>query len=135
MDFAIANGLEHGGYCPAGRKAEDGIIPDRYNLTETPSGKYEDRTLQNVLSADATLIFNFKGSPGSNLTHKYCIERRKPYWIVRNNDQNSILLVKHWLERHDFQVLNVAGNRESVFPGIYACVVHFLGEVIKNEQT
>src|SRR6202048_4695652 len=30
LDFAIEKGLEHGGYVPRGRKAEDGRIDDRY---------------------------------------------------------------------------------------------------------
>lgn len=34
LDFAIETGLEHGGYVPRGRKAEDGRIDDRYNLVE-----------------------------------------------------------------------------------------------------
>ena len=32
LDFAIETDLEHGGYVPRGRKAEDGRIDDRYNL-------------------------------------------------------------------------------------------------------
>ncbi len=35
LDWAIANQVSHGGWCPKGRKAEDGIIARRYNLTET----------------------------------------------------------------------------------------------------
>ena len=32
LDFAIWTGLEHGGFVPQGRKAEDGRIADRYNF-------------------------------------------------------------------------------------------------------
>jgi hypothetical protein len=34
LDFAIESDLEHGGYVPRGRKAEDGRIDDSYNLIE-----------------------------------------------------------------------------------------------------
>ena len=34
LDFAIVNGISHGGFCPRGRKAEDGQIPERYDLEE-----------------------------------------------------------------------------------------------------
>ena len=37
VDFAIEHGLMHGGWCPKGRRAEDGRIPDRYELKETQS--------------------------------------------------------------------------------------------------
>jgi hypothetical protein len=40
LDWAIENGIPHGGWCPKGRLAKDGPIPARYNLTETPSSNY-----------------------------------------------------------------------------------------------
>jgi len=57
LDFAIARGLPHAGFCPKGRKAEGGPIPARYRLTETGSADYPDRTRRNVEAADATTIF------------------------------------------------------------------------------
>lgn len=56
LDFAIQNSLEHGGWCPRGRLAEDGIIPPVYHLRETDSAEYEERTEKNVLDSDATVI-------------------------------------------------------------------------------
>jgi Circularly permutated YpsA SLOG family len=41
LDFAIEAGLEHGGYVPRGRKAEDGRIEDRYNLVELSTRSYQ----------------------------------------------------------------------------------------------
>ena len=43
LDFAIAHGIAHGGWCPRGRLAEDGPIPPRYELKESPSRKYAQR--------------------------------------------------------------------------------------------
>ena len=37
LDFAIKMDLPHGGWVPKGRMAEDGPIPDRYNLKEMPT--------------------------------------------------------------------------------------------------
>ena len=56
LDAAIARGCNHGGWCPAGRRAEDGPIAERYQLRETEAAKYEVRTEQNVLDSDGTLI-------------------------------------------------------------------------------
>jgi hypothetical protein len=39
LDFAIEADLEHGGYVPRGRKAEDGRIDDRYNLIELSTAR------------------------------------------------------------------------------------------------
>ena len=56
LDAALAAGLPIGGWCPKGRLAEDGVIPLRYPLQETPSQQYAQRTRWNVRDADGTLI-------------------------------------------------------------------------------
>jgi hypothetical protein len=43
LDVALELGVPCGGWCPRGRKAEDGTIPDRYPLAETPSEDYGER--------------------------------------------------------------------------------------------
>ncbi|MDZ5461209.1 YpsA SLOG family protein [Azohydromonas lata] len=59
LDWALARGVPHGGWCPAGRIAEDGAIPPRYRLTEMPDGDaYRQRTRANVRDAYATLLLS-----------------------------------------------------------------------------
>jgi hypothetical protein len=57
LDFAIARGLPHRGWCPAGRKAEDGVTDSKYQLTETESSNYRARTVRNVRDSDAWCIY------------------------------------------------------------------------------
>src|SRR5256885_2018978 len=65
LDAAMEACVECGGWCPAGRMAEDGVIPDRYPVIELPEGGgYEQRTLRNVLDSDATVILSFGPPPG-----------------------------------------------------------------------
>ncbi|MFO1447920.1 MAG: putative molybdenum carrier protein [Opitutaceae bacterium] len=58
LDVALEVGLDCGGWCPQGRIAEDGTIPDRYPLHETASAEYPPRARANVEMADATIIFD-----------------------------------------------------------------------------
>jgi hypothetical protein len=44
LDFAIENAIPYGGWCPRGRKSEDGGIPQRYELQEMVSDDYPQRT-------------------------------------------------------------------------------------------
>src|SRR5262249_54793182 len=57
LDWAIENGIPHGGWCPKGRKATDGELDSKYRLKETPSEKYLERTEWNVRDSDATVVF------------------------------------------------------------------------------
>lgn len=44
LDWAIAHGFPHGGWCPRGRKAEDGPLAAVYPLRETESAGYRSPT-------------------------------------------------------------------------------------------
>src|ERR1700757_5544377 len=57
-DWALAHNLSCGGWCPTGRKAEDGPIDQKYPLKETPSASYIQRTEWNVRGSDVTVLFS-----------------------------------------------------------------------------
>lgn len=119
LDVAIALGIEHGGWCPAGRRAEDGSIPSRYSLDETDSPEYPVRTEQNVIDSDATLIL-YRGRlmGGTKLTLAICARLERPHLLVRL-ERDAIERVQRWLSAEKPHTLNVAGPRESSSPGIY----------------
>lgn len=119
LNAAIALGVPHGGWCPAGRLAEDGRIPDRYQLVEHASVDYADRTEQNVIDSDGTLILNrgrLKG--GTQLTVHLAKRHVKPLYRVNFERPPPLQDVRRWLMEADVGVLNVAGPRESSHPGI-----------------
>src|SRR5690242_16007377 len=58
LDFAIERGIPHGGWCPAGRRSEDGPIDQRYQLKETPSSGNVQRTEWNARDSDGTVVFS-----------------------------------------------------------------------------
>lgn len=127
LDVALELGLPCGGFCPRGRKAEDGRIPDRYPLVELASSSYAERTRVNVETADATLIFSPSPlSGGTLLTAQLCATLGKPFLVVEPGDPQALLRARQWLSQVAPRVCNVAGPRESQCPGIYAEALTFL---------
>ena len=141
---AKACGLETGGYVCTKNKTELGYEPeliDIYQLSELNTFDYPKRTLANVNAADATWIFyRNKLEKGSLLTRTYCDKLKKncmaldiseDYSHKRPITNEGYLL--YWLERFNtVEVLNIAGNRESVAPGIQQEVIELLTKVFKN---
>jgi len=132
LDAALELGIDCGGWCPKGRRAEDGPIDTRYPLIETTSEEYEQRTGQNVLRADGTLILTIflPLTGGTALTHELAIKHQKPLLIVDleeiDIEEANIDAAVSWLAEHHIKTLNVAGPRESQQPGIYALSREFL---------
>ncbi len=120
LDFSIKHNIPHGGWCPKNRWAEDGRIPDKYNLTETVEESPKSRTYNNVMDSDATLIiFKRNKDEGTNKTIEFCIRNKKPYFEIdlRKNVEQSEF--KEWAALNKIEILNIAGPRESNNPGIY----------------
>jgi len=121
LDWAIRSGFEHGGWCPEGRRAENGAIPAHYSLKEVPERGYLARTRRNVQDSDATVIFSrsAKLRGGTLKTAGFCAEIGKP--LLRLSAEvftafEAALLLRSFVIRRKAGVLNVAGPRESQEP-------------------
>jgi hypothetical protein len=155
LDAALVAGFECGGWCPADRGAEDGEIPERYPLTPLPDGgaeiplrreavsaarqvgeQYRARTLKNVQDSDGTVIL-YSGtlSGGTLLTQKLCERQRKPFIALDAQAMTKLRAaetIAQFVEKHEVQVLNVAGPRLSGWPQGYTFALRVIGAVISN---
>jgi hypothetical protein len=136
LDVALAMGIDCGGWCPKGRRAEDGPIPSRYPLAETASPSYSQRTKRNVRDSDATLILS-RGQPrgGTLLTKRTAVELGKPCLSIDLGAPEALAEVREWLARHAVRVLNVAGPRESQSPSITLEATRLLHELFAARRT
>jgi len=136
LDAAIFHGIPHGGWCPEGRRAEDGRIPERYQLNETEGKNYAIRTRLNVKDSDGTLIlFEDVMSRGTELTAKNAQRLGRPLCTVdiieflewdESRFEIEIQSVCDWIEDNEIAVVNIAGPRESTSTGIGAAAKAFL---------
>ncbi|MEA1934382.1 MAG: putative molybdenum carrier protein [Thermodesulfobacteriota bacterium] len=131
LDAAMDLGIDYGGSLPKGRKAEDGQLDPKYEkLIELESADYTIRTEKNVVDSDGTLIFT-RGTPagGTGLTVKYALKHRKPFLIVNFNKDSpdqAADKIRAWLDSAEPRILNVAGPRESLSPGMYSNVLYVM---------
>ena len=127
LDWALARGVPCGGWCPKGRRAEDGALDARYPLTETPSEDYAQRTEWNVRDSDATVILSLAASltGGSRLTRELAAKHRKPC-LHLHPGLDAPRLLADFVRDQRVRVLNVAGPRASNEPGVYGYVQQVL---------
>lgn len=135
LDVALARGLAAGGFCPKGRRAEDGPIPAHYPLRETASPAYAERTRRNVQQADATLILTQEAPAGGTaLTLQAARKAGKPCRHVRLPATADAHAATHrWLREQGVRTLNVAGPRASEEAGIYEAARAFLDGLLELE--
>jgi hypothetical protein len=124
LDAALQSGVAAGGWCPQGRLAEDGPIPEKYPVTELPDAGYSQRTRRNVIDSDGTAIICF-GPPsgGTELTMLCCIEECRPHVLIdaeRLSVDRASREIRRFIDAAAIAVLNVAGPRASAEPRAYA---------------
>lgn len=131
LDVAIELDIPHGGCCPRGRRAEDGIIPKEYQMQESDSEQYADRTRQNVLDSDGTLIlYGDRLEGGTLLTARFADGQGKANHRVRLSGRISFVACIEWLADQNIRILNVAGPRASKDPEIYSKAKSFLKQLL-----
>ena len=133
LDVALRIGLPCAGWCPRGRRAEDGPIAARYPLRETASADYAERTRLNVRDSDGTLVLN-RGVPvgGTRLTMRCTREAGRPLLVLdlAAPRRGAAALARAWIAENRIAALNVAGPRESTVPGIQREAVAFLTHLL-----
>jgi hypothetical protein len=139
LDAAIALGIPHGGWCPRGRRAEDGPIPPCYNMKEMTTVEYPPRTRKNIEESDGTAIFSegvFSEESGCALTVKICQKLEKPHLVVdlsRAPIPDAAKFVRAFVRDRQIKILNVAGSRGSAAPSLGAKVAEVLKLAFSEE--
>lgn len=145
LDFAIEHNIAHGGWCPRGRRAEDGTIEERYDLQETESAKYDKRTKLNVRDSDATVVFTIaeEATGGTALTIRLANQEGKPILHLAQSAQRRAGTAEairadadrlnEFIAGHDVQRLNVAGPRASQEPLVASYVWSVMAAALASE--
>jgi hypothetical protein len=131
LDVALEMAIPCGGWCPKGRRAEDGVIDARYPLEETSSPHYRLRTERNVRESDGTLIVaRGRAKGGTALTIRLAEKYKKPLFVVDLASGCRPDAAKEWIQKNNIKTLNIAGPRESESPSIYLRGVQLLRTIL-----
>ena len=132
LDVALVLGIPVGGWCPRGRRALDGPLPERYPLEETPSADYAQRTEWNVRDSDGTLILH-RGplSGGTRHTAEMASQHDRPLLQVDLDSPVEPATLGRWLAEKRIGILNVAGPREENALGIYLQAKAYLQSILR----
>jgi hypothetical protein len=134
LDAALQTGTACGGWCPAGRIAEDGVIDPRYPLTPLEVRDYAARTRRNVEDSDATLILYFAVPEGGTaLTLACCRRLGRPCLLIdatRTGEQAAVSEILEFVHSRHITRLNVAGPRASKQPAAYHYARAVIGRLL-----
>lgn len=100
-------GIPTGGCAPRGYKTESGpqpILQSRFGLVAHPSPHYADRTRENIVKADAVIIFATQtDSVGTRLTIELCDKHQKPWCLLDPDEANVVAEFQMFINRQSLK--------------------------------
>ena len=134
--------IRTGGCAPKGFLTENGSNYDLsklFGLHQSESEKYPPRTAENISKSDCTIIFssNRGTERGSILTQNLCLSKKKPHLWVDPLSSTIVEEIQEFIAENARSksrpiILNIAGNRESKYPGIETKVQEILTKVFSS---
>jgi len=140
LDFCLDRGMRCGGWCPEGRKAEDGTIDLKYPVRELSRSSWNERTAANVRASDVTVILYEDEMMGGTLkSFEFARKEKKPVLLLDLSVMDAVhaagRLVK-FLEKYRPGILNFSGPRHSDWPEGYGYCYAILQEAFgQNRET
>ena len=103
----------------------------QYQLVETPSANYLQRTEWNVRDTDGTVVFTMtkEVTGGSLRTVEFARKHKKPCFHISKSSGNytdPALKLQRFVSEHGIKRLNVAGSRGSKEPDLHRWVMKVL---------
>ncbi len=139
LDAALETNTACGGWCPQERLAEDGIIPNRYPVTELPDAGYPERTLQNVIDSDGTAIIYFNHLTGGTAeTRDFCLNLNKPHALIDAtlySPRQTAEQISRFVTTYSIFTLNIAGPRASEHPSAYVYALRALTLFLQSAES
>ena len=131
LDTAHELGLESGGWCPAGRHADDGPIDARYPLEETHNMDHTVRTGYNVRESDGTIMLH-RGALQGGTAYAVEMARRlgKPVMAIDLDAPPDDRALIAWIRENRIETLHIGGQREASSPGIYELARSYLQRIL-----
>jgi putative molybdenum carrier protein len=136
LDVALKYGIDCGGSCPAGRLDEFGKIPDRYPVQELQAGGFTERTFQNVKDSDGTIVIcpgELNG--GTKQTVQFSVKQQRPYLLIDASKvftEEAEQLITDFVRDQKIEIVNVAGPRQSEWPGGYDYASRVLAGFVRS---
>jgi len=138
LDAAMDSGAACGGWCPTDRRAEDGPLSEHYPLKALPDAGYKQRTRQNVMDSDATLIIYFhKLEGGTAYTLQLCRQQHKPFFTIDAGVtaiETALADTQNFIKLHGIEQLNVAGPRASKEAKAYPYSYRLIDALLNNRN-
>ncbi len=140
LDAAIQFDIPHAGWAYKGRKTEEGVLPEQYNVKGIDNPSYFERLEKNIIDSEGTVILTYGqlliGLKGvRDLAEKH----RKPCLhveLMECTTNHAISSIRKWMDNHEIGAVYFTGPKPVGTSKIYRDVILLIEGIcgVEREQ-
>ena len=115
LDAAIQLDIPHAGWAYKGRKTEDGVLPEQYNVKGIDNPSYFERLEKNIIDSEGTVILTYgQFLFGLKGVRELTENLKKPCLHVELKEctnNHAISSIRKWMLNHEIEVVYVTGTK------------------------
>lgn len=137
LDVALKLDLSHEGWTYKGRKTEEGVLSDQYNLKEIDNPSFLERVEKNIIDADGTVILTFgQLLIVSKEVNELARKHGKPCLHVKLIDcsrSHAIASIRKWMTNHELESVYFTGSKPAAAPNVYQESIRIIEGILRVE--
>ncbi len=130
LDAAIQLDIPHAGWAYEGRKTEDGVLPEQYNVKGIDNPSYFERLEKNIINSEGTVILTY--GPlliGLKGVRALAEKLKKPCLHVELKEcttNQAISSIRKWMNHHEIKIVYFTGSKPIGASMIYRDVIRII---------
>jgi len=127
LDAAIKLEIPHAGWAYKGRKTDDGVLPEQYNVKGIDNPSYFERLDKNIIDCEGVVILTYgQLLIGLRGVRELAEKRRKPCLHLELRDcttNHAISSIRKWMDNHEIEVVYFTGPKPVGNSKVYRDVI------------
>ena len=115
LDAAIQFDIPHAGWAYKGRKTEEGVLPEQYNVKGIDNPSYFERLEKNIIDSEGTVILTYgQLLIGLKGVRKLAENLKKPCLhveLMECTTNHAISSIRKWMLNHEIEVVYFTGQK------------------------
>jgi len=138
LDAAIQLDIPHAGWAYKGRKTEDGVLPEQYNVKGVDNPSYFERLEKNIIDSEGTVILTYgQFLMGLKGVRELAEKHKKPCLHVKLKEcthNHAISSIRKWMDSHEIEEIFFTGSKPIAAPNIHQEVILIIEGICQVER-
>jgi hypothetical protein len=138
IDAAIKLDIPHAGWAYKGRKTEDGVLSEEYNVKEIDNPSYFERLEKNIIDSEGTVILTYgQFLIGLKGVRELAEHLKKPCLHVDLKEctlSHAISSIRKWMDNHEIEEIFFTGSKPIAAPNIHEEVILIIEGICQVER-